>query len=72
MLELSNARLEPLVRFLPLVLDKLIKLLVWSPSILGQQGNMSQVAFEALGLLVRKVTVSMFIYPKIETGLGSN
>jgi hypothetical protein len=61
MLELNHAKPEPLVRFLPLILNKLIQLMVKPPSVLGQVMNTGQTAFEAIAMLVRNVTVSAVV-----------
>ncbi|XP_021924154.1 dedicator of cytokinesis protein 6 isoform X3 [Zootermopsis nevadensis] len=55
-LDLNHAKPEPLVKFLPLILNKLILLLVIPPSVLGQVMNIGQTAFEAIAMLVRNVT----------------
>jgi hypothetical protein len=57
-LDLNHAKPEPLVKFLPLILNKLILLLVIPPSVLGQVMNIGQTTFEAIAMLVRNVTVS--------------
>ena len=57
-MELNHAKPEPLVKFLPLILNKLIQLLVKPPSVLGQVMNTGQTVFEAIAMLVRNVTVS--------------
>ncbi|KAF4523421.1 hypothetical protein B566_EDAN007893 [Ephemera danica] len=56
MLDLTNAKLEPFVKFLPVVLDKLILMIVKPPTIGTQVLNLGQSAFEALGTLVKNVT----------------
>ena len=58
MMELNHAKPEPLVKFLPLILNKLIQLMVKPPSVLGQVMNTGQTVFEAIAMLVRNVTVS--------------
>jgi hypothetical protein len=58
MMELNHAKPEPLVKFLPLILNKLIQLMVKPPSVLGQMMNTGQTVFEAIAILVRIVTVS--------------
>lgn len=60
MLELTKAKSEPLVKFLPIVLDKLILMIVKPPSIGSQLLNLGQAAFEALATLVKNVTVRSF------------
>jgi hypothetical protein len=61
MLDLNHAKPEPLVKFLPLILNKLILLMVKPPSVLGQVMNIGQTAFEAIAMLVRNVTVSAML-----------
>uniref|UniRef100_A0A7M5X2J4 Dedicator of cytokinesis protein 7 n=2 Tax=Clytia hemisphaerica TaxID=252671 RepID=A0A7M5X2J4_9CNID len=53
--DLEKAQLEPLVRFLHLVLDKLFTLLVRPTAISGTVVNVSQFAFDALTLIVHRV-----------------
>lgn len=55
-LDLNHAKMEPLVKFLPLILNKLILLLVKPPSVVGQVMNIGQTLFEAMAMLVRNVT----------------
>ncbi|KAJ9574920.1 hypothetical protein L9F63_007939, partial [Diploptera punctata] len=54
-LDLNHAKMEPLVKFLPLILNKLILLLV-KPPVIGQVMNIGQTLFEAMAMLVRNVT----------------
>ena len=54
--EVHKARLEPLVKFLPLVLDKLLLLMVKPPSVAGHVLNVTQAAFAAIGAVVSKIT----------------
>ena len=55
--EIQLARLEPLVRFLPLVLDKLLLLMVRPPSVAGHVLNVAQAAFNAIAAVVKKIQV---------------
>ncbi|XP_027052730.1 dedicator of cytokinesis protein 7-like, partial [Pocillopora damicornis] len=55
--DLSKAREEPLVRFLYLILDKLILLLVRPPIISGTVVNIGQSAFESLTQIVHRLHV---------------
>lgn len=59
-LEIGQARPEPLIQFLPLIMDKLIRLLVRPPVISGQIINIGQTAFEAIAIIVRNITVRWF------------
>ena len=54
--ELPNARLEPLVRFLPLVLDKLLLLVVKPPNFGGRMLDVGQAAFNAIAEIVNKIS----------------
>lgn len=55
-LELTHAKSEPLVKFLPVILDKLLLLLVRPPAVGGQLMNIGQTTFEALASLVKSIT----------------
>ncbi|XP_067118403.1 dedicator of cytokinesis protein 7 isoform X1 [Centruroides vittatus] len=55
-LEITEAKLEPLVKFLPLLMDKLIRLLVRPPVVAGQVMNIGQTAFEAMAMIVCNIT----------------
>ena len=55
--EIQLSRLEPLVRFLPLVLDKLLLLMVRPPSVAGHVLNVAQASFNAIAAVVRKIQV---------------
>ncbi|XP_063219662.1 dedicator of cytokinesis protein 7 [Bacillus rossius redtenbacheri] len=55
-LELTYAKSEPLVKFLPLILNKLIYLLVKPPTIHGQVLNLGQTSFEAITMIIRNVS----------------
>ncbi|XP_045601186.2 dedicator of cytokinesis protein 7 isoform X11 [Procambarus clarkii] len=54
--ELVNCHAEPLVRFTPVLLDRLISLLVWPPNLAGQLVNIAQACFETIGTLVGRVS----------------
>ena len=54
--DLYNARVEPLVKFLPLVLDKLLLLMVKPPSYAGHVLNVGQAAFNAMAAIVNKLS----------------
>ncbi|XP_067927943.1 dedicator of cytokinesis protein 7-like [Watersipora subatra] len=52
----SNASLEPLVRFLPLILDEMVKLITRPPLLVSQTANIAPTAFEAMATIVCAVT----------------
>ncbi|CAH2310885.1 dedicator of cytokinesis 7 isoform X6 [Pelobates cultripes] len=54
-LALSSAQLEPVVRFLHLLLDKLILLVVRPPVIAGQIVNLGQASFEAMASITNRL-----------------
>ncbi|RZF36641.1 hypothetical protein LSTR_LSTR012320 [Laodelphax striatellus] len=56
---LSHAKTEPLVKFLPLILDKLIAFLVKPMSI---PINISQTIFQTLAVIVRNITALQEVY----------
>ncbi|XP_063863721.1 dedicator of cytokinesis protein 7-like isoform X4 [Scylla paramamosain] len=56
MADLLNCNAEPLVRFLPVLLDRLISLLVWPPTLAGQLVNIAQSCFETIGTIVNRVS----------------
>ncbi|EDV30788.1 uncharacterized protein Dana_GF14871, isoform A [Drosophila ananassae] len=51
LLDIEHANREPLVRHLPLVLDKLIELLVMTHKVGGQAMSLGSTVFEVLGLV---------------------
>lgn len=55
--DLGNAKMEPLVRFLPLIFDKLLTLLVRPPMIDRAALNLGQALLESVANLVRSVTL---------------
>jgi len=55
--DLDKAQEEPLVRFLHLIIDKLLMLLVRPPVPAGTHINIGQAAFEALNQVVHRVQV---------------
>jgi len=55
-LDLAHAKSEPLVKFLPVILDKLILLMVKPPVVGNQMMNIGQTVFEALAMLVKNMT----------------
>lgn len=57
---LSGARPETLVRFLPVIFDIVIQLLVQPPRISGHVLNIGQTAFEGLCLLLENISVSFY------------
>ncbi|CAM1319326.1 DOCK6 (predicted) [Pycnogonum litorale] len=54
-LELQQSQLENLVKFLAIILDKLIDLMVRPPVFSGQVMNVGQTSFEAMALIVRAI-----------------
>ena len=56
--DLPNARLEPQVRFLPLVLDKLLLLVVKPPNFSGK-ADVGQAAFNAIADIVNKISTAV-------------
>ncbi|KAG0718406.1 Dedicator of cytokinesis protein 7 [Chionoecetes opilio] len=54
--DLLNCNAEPLVRFLPVLLDRLISLLVWPPTLAGTLVNIAQSCFETIGTIVNRVS----------------
>uniref|UniRef100_A0A8D2AXT2 Dedicator of cytokinesis 7 n=1 Tax=Sciurus vulgaris TaxID=55149 RepID=A0A8D2AXT2_SCIVU len=52
---LSSSQLEPVVRFLHLLLDKLILLVVRPPVIAGQIVNLGQASFEAMASIINRL-----------------
>ncbi|CAB4004072.1 Hypothetical predicted protein, partial [Paramuricea clavata] len=54
-LDLRQALAEPLVRFLPIILEKLIFLLVRPPVVSGHVVNIGQSAFQSLAKIVERV-----------------
>ncbi|XP_070541056.1 dedicator of cytokinesis protein 7-like isoform X2 [Ptychodera flava] len=52
---LNKASFEPLIRFLHIILNKLILMLVKPPIIAGQVANMGQCTFESLANLVARI-----------------
>lgn len=62
MLALSGAKPEVIVRFLPLVFDNLIELLVQPPRIGNHVLNVGQPSFEAICLLLDSISVSVHMF----------
>uniref|UniRef100_H0V767 Dedicator of cytokinesis 7 n=1 Tax=Cavia porcellus TaxID=10141 RepID=H0V767_CAVPO len=52
---LNSSQLEPVVRFLHLLLDKLILLVVRPPVIAGQLVNLGQASFEAMASIINRL-----------------
>lgn len=50
-----------MVKFLPLILDKLIGLIVTPPLLNGHVLNCANAAFEALAMIVGTLTVRLFL-----------
>lgn len=55
--ELNHAQMGPLVRFLPLILDKLLTLMVRPPVVNRLPLNLGQTLLEAIAALVHSITV---------------
>ena len=72
-LSVSNAQIEPLVKFVPIVLNRLIRLLVRPPIINGNQIlNISQSVFEAIASIVSKINSTLYQdYSDIRAGILS-
>ena len=51
--------MDPMVKFLPMILDKLIGLIISPPQLNGQQINCANSSFEALAMIVGTITVSV-------------
>lgn len=62
MLGLSGARPETIVRNLPWIFDCIIELLVQPPRLSGHTLNVGHTCFEALCLLLEKISVSSFLF----------
>lgn len=56
-LNISQAKLEPLVKFLPLVLDKLLLLLVKPPILNTHVFNIGQAVFETIASVVKVINL---------------
>lgn len=56
-MNLTLAKTEPLTRFLPLILDKLIGLMVKPITVGSMALNISQTVFEAVATIVKNITV---------------
>ncbi|XP_065206218.1 dedicator of cytokinesis protein 7 [Planococcus citri] len=58
-LNISQAKLEPLVKFLPLVLDKLLTLLVKPPILNNCVFNIGQAVFETIAVIVKLINTGL-------------
>ena len=67
--DLHKARIEPLVKFLPVILDKLLLLMVKPPSVAGHVLNVTQAAFNAIAAVVFKLN-SAVMTPKALASLA--
>ncbi|XP_064626372.1 dedicator of cytokinesis protein 7-like isoform X5 [Lineus longissimus] len=54
--DIVNAKGEPLVKFLSLIFEKLILLMVRPPVVAGQVLNVAQTCFESIAQIVRRIT----------------
>ncbi|CAG2165677.1 unnamed protein product, partial [Oppiella nova] len=72
-LSISSAQIEPLVQFVPIVLNRLIRLLVRPPVINGNQIlNISQSVFESIASIVSKINKTLYSeYNDMRTGILS-
>ena len=57
MTDLSHCAAEPLVRFIPVLLDRLLSLMVRPPVLAQQIVNLAQSSFETVGCLVGRIAV---------------
>lgn len=62
MLGLSGARPETIVRYLPLIFDSIIQLMVQPPRLSGHTLNIGNICFEAICLLLENIAVSIFLF----------
>lgn len=60
MLGLSGAKPETIIRFLPVIFDSIIELLVQPPRLSGHTLNVGHTCFEAICYLLEKISVSIF------------
>lgn len=58
LLDIHNSELEPLVKNLPVIMDKLIELLITAYKIGGQLLSLGPTVFEAMCLVSNKLSVS--------------
>lgn len=61
MLGLSGAKPETIVKFLSVIFDQIIELLVQPPRLLGHTVNIGHTCFEALCSLLEKISVSTIL-----------
>lgn len=55
-LGIQDSQIEPLVKFFPVIMNKLVKLLVRPPFVAGHQMNTNQNVFESMALIVNKIS----------------
>ena len=48
---------EPLVKFIPVLLDRLLMLMVKPPILMGQPANLASACFSSMASIVDKLTV---------------
>lgn len=61
-MNLTQAKIEPLTKFLPLILDKLIALMVKPITVGSMALNISQTVFEAIATIVKNITALNEVY----------
>lgn len=61
MLGLSGAKPETIIRFLPIIFDNIIELLVQPPRLSGHTLNVGHTCFEAICHLLEKISVGLQI-----------
>lgn len=59
LLDIHNSELEPLVKNLPVIMDKLIELLITAYKIGGQLLSLGPTVFESMCLVSQKLSVSI-------------
>lgn len=60
--DLTNSKTEQMVKFLPLILEKLTGLIISPPILHGQLLNCTSVAFETLATIVGNLTVMLIFF----------
>ena len=63
--DLHRARLEPLVKFLPLILDKLLLLMVKPPTFDGHILNVASAAFNSISMIGKNQKFSVVQFREI-------
>lgn len=65
-LNVSQAKLEPLVKYLPLLLDKLLLLLVKPPILNNCIFNIGQAVFETIATVVKVINIVSIFFQLFE------